>query len=80
MPLPVRRLPIVEHWDRHTCGNCCRGTVIPLNEDDLQKLREQKWESRPDFRGVRTIATHGLLRKRRQLAQRSDGSCVFLIC
>jgi lysine-N-methylase len=78
MSLPVLTLPIVEHWDCHRCGNCCRGTVIPLNEDDLRKLREQKWEEHPDFQGVRTVVRHGLLRKTHQLAQRSDGSCVFL--
>jgi lysine-N-methylase len=46
MALSVVTLPIVEHWDCHGCGNCCRSTIIPLNDVDLRKLREQKWYGR----------------------------------
>jgi len=74
----IRTLPIVEPWDCHGCGHCCRGTVIPLDKDDLQKLAEQRWQEHPDFQGVRTVVRESLLGGRRVLAKRPDGRCVFL--
>lgn len=76
MSLPIITLPAAERWDCHQCGACCRGTIVPLDEQDLRKLREQNWEQHPDFRGVSPTAP--LDRGGRQLARRADGSCVFL--
>ena len=61
MPLPIRTLPILEHWDCQQCGQCCRGSLVRLDEEDLERLREQRWEDQPDFRGVRTVASHGIV-------------------
>ena len=33
--LPLRALPIIEQWDCQGCGICCRGSIIPLSDDDL---------------------------------------------
>jgi len=76
MSLPIITLPMAERWDCHQCGACCRGSIVPLDEEDLRKLREQKWEKHPDFRGVAVTAA---LDGRQQLARRADGSCVFLM-
>lgn len=78
MSLPIKTLPIIERWDCASCGNCCRGSIIPLSDDDLQRLIEQHWEEYPDFEAVQTITRLGWFGKRAQLAQRADGSCVFL--
>ena len=77
MTTSIRTLPIVEKWDCHGCGRCCRGSTIPLDENDLQKLAEQRWEDHPDFCGVRTVVRERLWRGRRVLAKRTDGYCVF---
>jgi hypothetical protein len=52
MSLPIKPLPIVERWDCHQCGVCCRGSRVPLSADDLQRLKEQGWAEHPDFRGT----------------------------
>lgn len=78
MASTIKTLPIVERWDCSGCGNCCRGSVIPLSDDDLQRLEKQGWEKHPDFLGVAATVKQGWGSKRRQLAQRPDGSCVFL--
>lgn len=78
MSLPIRTLPIVEHWDCQGCATCCRGTIFALSEADLARLREQQWEKHPDFRGVKILQAHGLLKKTYSLAKRKDGTCVFL--
>ncbi len=78
MTLPIRTLPIVEKWDCHGCGRCCRGTIIGLNEGDLERLREQHWEQHPDFRGQKIIVRRGLWKPQYFLAKRKDGRCIFL--
>lgn len=78
MPLPIKTLPVVERWDCTGCGKCCRGNLVPLDEDDLKTLRHQQWDQHPDFRDVRTITRRGLFRKSHYLAQQEDGTCVFL--
>jgi Fe-S-cluster containining protein len=76
--LPIKPLPIVERWDCTGCGKCCRGNVVPLDDDDLKRFREQQWEKHPDYIGVKTIVRQGLLTRKYRLAQRADGRCVFL--
>lgn len=49
---------------------------MPLNARDVERLREQGWQERPEYRGVSVTAAHE--GGGRQLAKRSDGSCVFL--
>lgn len=76
MPLPIKTLPILEQWDCHGCGICCQGASVRLNEDDLKRLREQKWEEHPEFRGKKIIVRE-FLDDRYRLAHRKDGTCIF---
>lgn len=76
--MPVR-LPILElrvrdqRYSCHGCGNCCRDFTVQLREDDLRKLREQKWEER--LGEAVTVRYRGV----EYLKQREDGSCMFLM-
>jgi lysine-N-methylase len=73
----IKTLPVVEKWDCHGCGHCCRRTTILLDDNDLQTLHEQKWQDHPDFSGVRTVVRQGF-GGHRVLGKKADGSCVFL--
>lgn len=70
LPILVPALA-AQRYSCHACGNCCRDFTVQLREDDLRKLREQKWEERlgepvtVEFRGVTF------------LRQREDGACIF---
>ncbi|MCX7428008.1 MAG: YkgJ family cysteine cluster protein [Planctomycetia bacterium] len=77
MPLPIKTLPILEQWDCHGCGICCRASSILLNDADLRRLREQHWEKHPDFRGKKILVRAGLFDRHFRLALRKDGTCVF---
>ena len=77
--VPVRLPSIEEHWDCHQCAQCCYGTEILLDEEDLAKLQSQRWDLHPDYRGVRVIQRAGLFRRSVRLAHRPDGTCVFLL-
>jgi lysine-N-methylase len=78
MSLPLATLPVVERWDCHQCGICCRGSFVPLREEDLARLKAQKWEEHPDFRGKQIVVRQDWEGCSHRLAQRDDGSCVFL--
>lgn len=75
---PLTPLPIIEHWDCHSCGLCCRDSIVPLDDEDLARLRAQHWEDRPEFQGVPTTVRMRVNNSREILAQKDDGRCVFL--
>jgi len=77
MPLPIHTLPILERWSCHQCGVCCRGSIVPLSEEDVARLEAQEWHKHSELQGVRTTVPYE--GGRRQLAKRPDGSCVFLM-
>jgi lysine-N-methylase len=76
--LPLKPLPTIERWDCHQCGICCRGSIVPLSDEDLARLQSQKWEERADLAGVATVVRESWLGRQYRLAHRADGSCVFL--
>lgn len=78
MSLNLRTPAVEQRWTCHGCSICCRGTIVTLDDEDLRKLREQRWDEHPDFRGVQTVVREGL-GGRWRLAKRPDGSCVFLM-
>jgi lysine-N-methylase len=77
MSLPIRPLPILENWDCHGCGICCRGAIVVLNDVDLERIRAQRWDEDPDFHGKKILVRVGLFDKRYRLAHRKDGVCIF---
>lgn len=77
MELPIRAAPVAEHWDCHQCGDCCKGTIVMLGDDDLKEIRRQRWEEHPEFRRTKIVVRHGLVGRRYRLAQGPDGYCVF---
>lgn len=78
MELPVIRTAGEEHWDCQSCGICCRGSIILLNAADLQKIQEQRWADDPEFATVKHTIRDSRAGSGFRLAQRADGSCVFL--
>lgn len=78
MNLPLRVTPFEDRWRCQGCGICCRGVIIPLSDDEYHRIREQGWQSRPEFARRRLFVRVHPLRRRYRLAQRPDGYCVFL--
>ena len=78
MSLPIVILPTEEKWDCHQCGICCRGSLVPLSDADVTRLESQKWNEHPDYRNTPVMVRNASSKKRFRLAQRVDGSCVFL--
>lgn len=78
MSLPIVVLNREENWDCHQCGYCCRGSLVPLSREDVERLRSQKWDEQPEFRNTRIMVANRSSSSPFRLAHRSDGSCVFL--
>jgi lysine-N-methylase len=78
MELPVIRIAGEERWDCQACGVCCRGAIVLLNDTDLERIREQKWEEDPIQAGKAYLARDSRATSGYRLAQRADGCCVFL--
>lgn len=70
---------MIERWSCHQCGVCCRGSIVPLSAEDVARLKAQNWEQNPDFRGTPVMVRESWLGHDYRLAQREDGSCVFLM-
>lgn len=68
MALPVKALPLVQSWDCHHCGDCCRGYTVRVTDAEKETLDAQGW-AEPGTSGT---AGHY------QLAQTATGACVFL--
>lgn len=70
---------MAERWDCHNCGICCYGSLVRLSEQDREKLAQQGWSKHPDYRSTPIIVRAGWFSPRFYLAQRGDGSCIFLL-
>ena len=48
MPLPIKPLPIVERWDCHQGGICCRGSRGTQSAEDLTAENNNQTRTRPE--------------------------------
>ena len=84
MPLPIKTLPILEQWDCHGCGICCRGVSVLLNDADLKRLarpalgetsRLSRQEDRRSRRAFRPPLSAGASQGRTCVFQDADRRC-----
>jgi lysine-N-methylase len=79
MPSPVRQLPVLQNWDCHVCGNCCKEYRVAVSDEERQRIEAQGWAEDPALRGEPLFETHGPPWARQHfLHHRADDSCVFL--
>jgi lysine-N-methylase len=77
MPLPVRPLPLAQSWDCSGCGDCCRSYQVRVTAAEKTRIDAQGWDADPALAGVATTVPDPKTGDF-QLAQRPDGTCVFL--
>ncbi len=73
--MQVRSLTVLQNWDCHSCGDCCRSYAVPVTAAERARIDGQGWDEQPDFQGVPLFTRRG---SDLHLAHRPDGSCVFL--
>ena len=79
MSFPVRNLPVMQSWDCHTCGDCCRRMEGVITDEEKRRIEALDLANdpavgpKPWFAPVRRGS-----KKIWRLAHRPDGGCVFL--
>ncbi len=53
MSLPIVIANSTEQWDCHQCGYCCKGSLIPLSREDWQRIDQQGWSGKDEYRSIR---------------------------
>ena len=51
MPLPVKSLPVVQNWDCHGCGDCCKTYHVRVSDAEKAKIEAQDWTADPELKG-----------------------------
>jgi lysine-N-methylase len=79
MSASLHPLPVMQNWDCHVCGNCCKEYHVVLSDEERRRIEAQGWKDDPSLAGLSLFKRFGRWWKRRyELAHRSDGSCIFL--
>jgi lysine-N-methylase len=79
MTFPVRHLPVVQNWDCHVCGSCCKEYLVTVSDEERRRIESQGWDNDPDLGRTPIFIKSGpWWRRRYRLNHRADGSCVFL--
>lgn len=77
MPLPVKSLPVVQGWDCHGCGDCCKTYHVRVTGPEKARIESQNWAADPDLAGAETVVFDPKFGGHR-LVHTPDGTCVFL--
>jgi lysine-N-methylase len=77
MSMPVRHLPVIQNWDCHACGNCCREYDVPVTEAERRRIEALGWKDDPEVGDLPLFVRTGRWSKSYHLL-RTDHGCVFL--
>ncbi len=81
MPSPRLKLPVIQNWNCHNCGGCCKQHEIEITVEEKERIEKQRWDLDDSIpAGKPVIEKLGLspTSKRYRLTHQADGSCVFL--
>lgn len=73
--MQVRSLPVLQNWDCHSCGDCCRSYAVPVTAAERARIEAQGWAADPELKGRPLFETR---KGETYLAHRPDGACAFL--
>ena len=65
MSVSLHPLPLVQNWDCHVCGECCRQYLVGISDEEKRRIDRQGWDEEPDFKGVALFRSYGPLWRRR---------------
>lgn len=71
-------LPVIQRWDCHTCGSCCKEYQVRLSEEEAARVENLAKGMGPDLGGLAPIRKVGLFSPKFFLNNTPDGACVFL--
>lgn len=74
-------LPVLQNWDCHNCGGCCKQHQIEISDAERDRILKQGWtesDGIPAKKPVIVKMSGWFGAPRWRLAHREDGGCVFL--
>ena len=74
-------LPVLQNWDCHNCGGCCKQHQIEITDAERDRILAQGWtqaDGIPAGKSVIEKLSGWFGRPRWRLAHQADGGCVFL--
>lgn len=77
MSIPIRNLPVMQNWDCHGCGDCCRIEAV-ITEQEKHRIEGLDLSNDPEVAPTPWFAPVGGGSKKWKLRHRPDGGCVFL--
>lgn len=77
MSVPLKNLPVVQHWDCHSCSHCCRIEAV-IADAEKRRIEGLGLEGDAEVAAKPWFASAGRGSKTWKLKHRADGSCVFL--
>jgi lysine-N-methylase len=79
MNWPIRHLPVLQNWDCHGCGECCREYQVTVTDAERERIESQGWQDDPRYAGVPLFIRGGTWRQPvHRLNVRPDNTCIFL--
>ncbi len=77
MSLPIQRLPVIQNWDCHSCGDCCR-LVVVITDEEKRRIEALDPANDPEVGPKPWFAPAEAGSNKWTLKQRPGGGCVFL--
>lgn len=71
-------LPVIQRWDCHTCGSCCKEYQVRLSPDEAARVVALAGEMSQELGGLAPVRKVGRFSPSFFLNNTGDGSCVFL--
>src|SRR5205823_9000165 len=38
MSFPIRHLPVLQNWDCHVCGTCCKEYLVTITDEERKRI------------------------------------------
>jgi lysine-N-methylase len=76
MSSPLQNLPVLQNWDCHGCGDCCR-LVVVITDEEKRRIEALDLANDPEVAPQPWFAPAGWGSKKWSLRQRPGGGCVF---
>lgn len=78
MSFPLRNLPVMQNWDCHSCGDCCRRLEGVITDEEKHRIEALGLANDSEVAPKPWFTPAGLGSKQWRLRHRPDGGCVFL--
>lgn len=76
--LSLTMLPVIQRWDCHTCGSCCKEYQVRLSPQEAARIESLAGEPGVELGGLSPVRKVGWFSPSFFLNNTRDGSCVFL--